>query len=130
LLFARKFYAGSVTPVPDIAMLLSMQPPAYTLPPDLLVKARELSHLGTLLYFGGTVWQFLVLFLMLRSRAGAGIAQWAARLTEHSGGGPFAARPFLQGLLVAPIWLLLTALIGCLSSTGEPGGWTGSRANC
>jgi STE24 endopeptidase len=92
-------------------MLLSMQPPAYTLPPDLLVKARELSHLGTLLYFGGTVWQFLVLFLMLRSRAGAGIAQWAARLTEHSGGGPFAARPFLQGLLVAPIWLLLTALI-------------------
>jgi STE24 endopeptidase len=112
-----------MTPVPDIAMLLSAQAPAYTLPPDLLAKARELSHLGTLLYFGGTVWQLLVLFLLLRSRAGAGIADWAARVTERSGGGPFAERPFLQGLLVAPAWLVITALIALpLSLIGHSAG--------
>jgi STE24 endopeptidase len=104
-------------------MLLSVQPPAYTLPPDLLAKARELSHLGTLLYFGGTAWQLLVLLVLLRGRVGAAIADWAARLTEHSEGGPFAARPFLQGLLVAPIWLLLTALIALpLSLIGHSAG--------
>ncbi len=101
-------------------MLLSRPAPAYTLPPDLLARARSLSHLETLLYFGGTAWQLLVLFLLLRSRVGAGIAAWAGRLTQRSGGGPFAERPFLQGLLVAPAWLLITALIALpLALTGH-----------
>jgi STE24 endopeptidase len=95
----------------ETALALSTSTPAYTLPPALLAKARELSHLGTLLYFGGTAWQLLVLFLLLRGRAGAGIADWAGRLTRRSGGGPFSARPFLQGLLVASVWLLITVLI-------------------
>jgi Zn-dependent protease with chaperone function len=97
--------------VPDFAILLSAKAPAYRLPPDLLVKARALSHLEALLYFGGTAWQLMVLFLLLRGRAGAAVAGWARRLTERSGGGLFAERPFLEGLLVAPVWLVLSAVI-------------------
>ncbi len=83
--------------------------PAYTLPPDLLVKARALSHLRTALHFGGTAWTLLALGVLLRRRVGAGIAEWAARVTCRPGGGPFASRPMLQGLLVAPAWLLILA---------------------
>ena len=104
-------YADHMLHPVEPALALFTHTPAYTLPPALLAKARELSHLGALLYFGGTAWQLFVLFLLLRGRAGAGIAVWAGRLTGRAGGGPFAERPFLQGLLVAPIWLLITAVI-------------------
>ena len=90
----------------------SMQPlHAYTLPPDLLLKARTLSHLHTALYFGGTAWTLLALGLLLRWRVGAAIAGWARRLTQWAGAGPFRSRPALEALLVAPAWLLLLAAI-------------------
>ncbi len=92
-------------------LLASATGPAYTLPPDLLAKARALSHLHAALHFGGTAWALLVLGLLLRWRVGAAVAGWAARLTDRPGGGPFARRPALQGLLVAPAWLLILAVI-------------------
>jgi hypothetical protein len=66
--------------VPEFAMLLSAQAPVYRLPPELLVKARALSRLETLLYFGGTAWQLLALFLLLRRRGDCelGAAAYAA----------------------------------------------------
>ena len=92
-------------------MLLAAAGSAYTLPPDLLAKARALSHLRATLHFGGTAWTLLALGLLLRLRVGAAIAAWGARLTDRPGGGPFAARPALQGMLVAPAWLLILAVI-------------------
>lgn len=49
-------------------MLLPAAGSAYTLPPNLLEKARALSHLLALLYFGGTAWTLVVLGLLLRGR--------------------------------------------------------------
>jgi STE24 endopeptidase len=93
----------------------AMEHAAYTLPPALLVKAQALEHLRVALYFGGTAWELLVLGLLLRWRVGAAIAEWARLLTMRRGGGAFAARPWLAGLLVSPAWLLV------LSVTALPG---------
>ncbi len=84
--------------------------PAYTLPPALLAKAKALEHLHTALYFGGTAWELLLLFLLLRFGAGAALAGWAARLTARPGGGAFARRRWLEALVLAPLWLLILAL--------------------
>ena len=75
----------------------------YTLPPAKLAKAIHLSHAQTALYFGGTAWTILILWLLVRARAGAGIAGFAERLSS---------RRWLQGLVVAPAWLILLSLIG------------------
>ncbi|RRA47936.1 M48 family metallopeptidase [Acidipila sp. EB88] len=96
------------------AMLLLAVPaqaPAYVLPPALLAKAHALELLHTALYFGGTLWELLALALLLRWGAGSRLARWARSLTRHRGGGPFTARPWLEGLVLAPLWLAILALI-------------------
>lgn len=72
------------------------------LPPDKLAKAIALSHWRTGLYFGETAWLAFALWLLARGRAGAAIAGMAARVT---------AREWLQGLVAAPVWLLILALL-------------------
>ena len=75
---------------------------AYSLPPDLLRKAQALEHLRTALHFGGVAWTLLLLFLLTRARLGERIAGLASSVfTKH----------WLQGLVVAPLWLLVLALI-------------------
>lgn len=71
---------------------------AYTLPPDKLAKALHLSHARTLAYFGDTAWSIAFLALMVRFRAGSRISRLASRVTH---------RPWLQGTIVVPIWLLI-----------------------
>jgi STE24 endopeptidase len=74
----------------------------YTLPPDKLAKAIHLSHARTLAHFGGTAWTILALWALVRARLGEFIRNWAARLSK---------RAWVQGLLSAPVWLLIfTAL--------------------
>ncbi len=85
--------------------------PAYTLPPDLLAKARALSRLHAALYFGGTAWTLLMFGLLLRWRVGWRIAQQAQRAIGRR-----------QGLLAAPAWLLVLAIIAL------PGQIIGHRA--
>jgi Zn-dependent protease with chaperone function len=75
----------------------------YTLPPDKLEKAIHLSRAHTALYFGGVAWTVLILWLLLRTNTGMRIGSWAASFTR---------KVWLQGLLVAPFWLLVMALIG------------------
>lgn len=75
----------------------------YTLPPAKLASAIHLYHLRTALYFGGTAWTILILWLLVRARAGEHVASLAKGLSE---------RRWLQGLLVAPAWLLLLSIIG------------------
>lgn len=72
------------------------------MPPDKLAQAIALSHWRTWLYFGGTAWVLFVLGLLLRVRAGAIIAGLAAR---------FSSRAWVQGLLAAPVWLLILSLL-------------------
>ena len=90
----------------DLAMMLFLSAAAhdavYTLPPDKLAKAIHLSHARTLAHFGGTAWTIFALWLLVRGRAGAGIRSWAARRTN---------RVWAQGLLVAPLWLLILSAL-------------------
>ncbi len=74
--------------------------PLCTLPPDKLAKAIALSHWSTGLYFGATAWLLLTLWFLIR--AGAPIARLAAR---------FSPRPWLQGLIAAPLWLVIFSLL-------------------
>jgi STE24 endopeptidase len=70
----------------------------YTLPPEKLAKAIHLSHARTLAHFGGTAWTVFALWLLARGRTGEGIKNWAARRSK---------RVWVQGFLVAPVWLLI-----------------------
>lgn len=80
----------------------SLQNAVYALPPDKLAKAIALSHARTLAHFGGTAWVVLALGLLVWTRAGERIGKWAARISS---------RKWVQGLLVAPIWLLLLSVL-------------------
>jgi STE24 endopeptidase len=84
------------------AITSPIQNAVYSLPPDKLAKAIALSHARTLAHFGGTTWVVLVLGLLVWMRAGAHIGKWAARISN---------RKWVQGLMVAPIWLLLLSAL-------------------
>jgi Zn-dependent protease with chaperone function len=74
----------------------------YTLPPDKLAQAIALARARNLAYFAGTAWLILILWVLVRLRAGAAIRDVAARVSR---------RPWIQGLIVVPIWgLIVTAL--------------------
>lgn len=74
----------------------------YTLPPDKLAQALALAHAQTLAYFGGTAWILLALWALLRLRLGVAIRDLAVRASR---------RPWLQGLIVAPLWVLILSLL-------------------
>jgi Zn-dependent protease with chaperone function len=80
-----------------------MTPSVYALPPDKLAKAHALYHAGIWAYFGGTLWTVLILYLLLRLGAGSAIRSLAARASR---------RPWVQGLIATPLWLLILAAIG------------------
>jgi Zn-dependent protease with chaperone function len=84
-------------------MLQAAVQTVYTLPPDKLAKAIALSHARTLAYFGDTAWIILALWLLTSFGAGAAIRNLAARVSH---------RPWVQGLIVAPVWLLILTLLG------------------
>jgi Zn-dependent protease with chaperone function len=75
---------------------------AYSLPPELLAKAQALEHLRTALHFGGAAWTLVWLWLLVRGRLGERIAGLGERVSR---------RPWLAGLVVAPLWLLVLAAI-------------------
>ena len=82
--------------------LAAASQPLCGLPPDKLAKAIALSHWRTGLYFGDTAWMIVALALLVRSRAGSGIAAWAARGSR---------RAWVQGLIAAPAWLVILSLL-------------------
>lgn len=79
-------------------MLLAAGDAVCKLPPDKLAAAIRLSHWRTGLYFGGTAWLALTLWLLFRLRVGGRIQAIAERVF---------ARPWLQGLIAIPVWLLI-----------------------
>jgi STE24 endopeptidase len=79
-------------------MLVAAADPICRLPPDKLAVAIQLSHWRTWLYFGGTAWLVLTLWLLVRFRLGNRIARLAERAFR---------RTWLQGLIAIPLWLLI-----------------------
>lgn len=75
----------------------------YTLPPDKLAKAVALAHAQIIAYFGGTAWTIFVLWALTRFRVGAAIRDLGLR---------YSRRQWLQGLVVAPLWMVILTLIG------------------
>lgn len=63
---------------------------AYHLPPDKLAKAIALSRVRSVLHFTGAIWGFVVLWLLLATRAAAGLEEWAGRVSQ---------KRWVQGLL-------------------------------
>ena len=81
------------------ALLPAMQ--AYSLPPDKLAKAIALSRIRNIFEFAGALWGLAVLWLLLATRAAAGLEAWARRVTR---------RRWLQGLLFFAVFLIIVTL--------------------
>jgi len=75
---------------------------AYTLPPDLYRKARDLSKIRFRLELIGFVYGLVVLWLILHFRIAPKYRDWAER---------FSARCFLQSIVFAPSILLTIAVL-------------------
>jgi len=74
---------------------------AYSLPPDKLAKAIAISHIRNVMDIVGGLWGLAVLWLLLATRAAAGIAAWTERLLR---------RRWMQGLLFFAVFLIITTL--------------------
>jgi Zn-dependent protease with chaperone function len=71
---------------------------AYRLPPDKLAKAIALGRIRNILDFAGSLWGLAMLWLLLASRAAAGLAAWAERI---------APRRWVQGLVFFALLIVL-----------------------
>jgi Zn-dependent protease with chaperone function len=81
---------------------------AYRLPPDKLAKAVALGRIRNILDFAGSLWGLAVLWLLLASRAAAGLAGWAERIVP---------RRWAQGLVFFALLIVL------LSAANLPLDW-------
>ncbi len=70
----------------------------YSLPPDKLAKAYALYLVNGVLYFAAGLWSIVVLCLMLRSRFGARLRNWAERVSR---------RRFVQAAVVMSLFVLV-----------------------
>jgi hypothetical protein len=73
----------------------------YTLPPDKLQKAYALYLLNGTLYFVTAGWSLVVLYLMLRTRSGARLRDWAERASRFR---------VLQAVIVMSLLVLVLEL--------------------
>ena len=73
----------------------------YTLPPDKLAKAVALNRIRNILDIVGGLWGIAVLWLLLATRAAAGLETWANRAL---------ARRWMQGLLFFAVLLVLITI--------------------
>src|SRR6185312_450281 len=76
---------------------------AYTLPPNELAKAINLSRIRNFLAFAGGLWSVVFLWLLLRTRAAAGVERWAERRVR---------RRWLQGVIFFVLFLIAVFLAG------------------
>jgi len=86
----------------SFSLIAATTHPLCPLPPDKLAAAIALSHTRAALYFGGTAWLLLSLWILVRVGAGAGIARLAARISS---------RVWIQGLIVIPFWLIILSAL-------------------
>jgi STE24 endopeptidase len=74
---------------------------AYSLPKEKLDKAIALSRIRNILGLVGALWGLAVLWLLLATRAAAGLAAWTERLVKQR---------WLQGLLFFAAFLIISTL--------------------
>ena len=79
------------------------QQQSYSLPPDKLAKAIALSRIRNILEITGSIWGLVVLWLLLATRAAAGMEAWAERV---------AKRRWVQGILFFAVFIVTTTLAG------------------
>lgn len=108
LLAALAQVAATQTPSPAVsqpAQAQSAQQPhseqAYTLPPDKLAQAITLNKIRLTLEIVGALWGLAVLWLLLSTRAAAGLQAWAARVT---------GRRWIQGVLYFAALIVITTM--------------------
>lgn len=75
---------------------------AYTLPPDKLAKAEALYKTRTVLYLFGMVFGIVVLWVLLKLRAGPALRDLSERASKNA---------FLQTLIFVPVLMLLIATL-------------------
>jgi Zn-dependent protease with chaperone function len=74
---------------------------AYTLPPDKLAQAITLNKIRLTLEIVGTLWGLAVLWLLLSTRAAAGLQAWAGRVSR---------RRWIQGVLFFAAFIVITTI--------------------
>jgi len=74
---------------------------AYTLPPDKLAKAIELSRIRHILELVSALWGLAILWILLATHAISGLAAWAERLLKYR---------WLSGLLFFALFVIITTL--------------------
>ena len=100
---AQSAPASATGPVSTAPAVQPANTQAYSLPPDKLAKAITLNRIRIILDITGSLWGLAVLWLLLATRAAAGLAAWAERLLR---------RRWMQGLLFFAAFLLITTLAG------------------
>jgi STE24 endopeptidase len=103
LVWPAHLHAASVIqPEPAAGNSTSSQPLLqYSLSPDKLAKSYALYRIDGSLYFITTLWSFIVLWLMLRTRFGAGLRNLAERASRWR---------FVQALIVMCLFVLVLEL--------------------
>jgi len=104
---------------------------AYTLPPDKLEKAIQLSRIRNILSIAGSVWGLVFLWLTLATRTWAWMERWAESISS---------RRWIQGAIFFAAYLIIATLAGLpLEWIGEHyernyrisvqtwGGWVGDE---
>jgi Zn-dependent protease with chaperone function len=76
---------------------------AYTLPPDKLAKAVAISRIRDVLTITGSVWGIVFVWVLLATRALAGVERWARRIS---------GRRWIQGVVFFATYLIIAALAG------------------
>ncbi len=76
--------------------------PAYRLPPTQLAKAIALSRIRDILNIAGSLWGIAVLWLLLATRALAGLEAWTQRI---------CSRRWVQGCIFFAIFLVIITLL-------------------
>ncbi|MGA7859387.1 MAG: M48 family metalloprotease, partial [Terracidiphilus sp.] len=74
---------------------------AYSLPPDKLAKAIVLNRIRDIMDIVGSLWGLAVLWVLLGSRAAAGLGAWSERML---------ARRWMQGLLFFAVLIVLLSV--------------------
>jgi len=87
--------AAQAAPAPDNT------PQAYKLTPEKQAKAIAISRIRNIMDIVGGLWGLTVLWLLLSTRAAAGLESWAKRIS---------ARRWIQGLIFFAAFLVITSI--------------------
>jgi Zn-dependent protease with chaperone function len=93
--------AQPASPQPAAQAAPANQKQAYSLPQDKLAKAIALSRIRHILELVGSLWGLAFLWILLATRAAAGLAAWTERLVKQR---------WLQGLLFFAAFLIISDL--------------------